>query len=509
MTLNEFILKPVSRHAIYDDSFLNNTAPHHTTGEILLGAAYRKLVLGMLDTGVDLENIASVATNVPASISPILWENLVYGKGGIRGPEKGGQQKAPPQLMPIVPAIARFACVLGKGKKSRWEPSKILYETLGAGLGPIQGSQLAQTFAEALKVGQDDDLFARFLETAVSDSVHQAKISVSTIPNIPLEENDARAFRKPNINNSRTPSERFCSDLKAIIALKDQLTRRQWTVLIETIMRIGLGMHVLWVCQINWLVWQIVLDVAAGKPVPTISELENQLWESHREQRPLLEIGLPAVVLLERILEYYSYARLGLNMLLCRLEDCGVPWNGGIIGLSAASSNGPIDQLHGFLIHISHNLTTIDPVDASVWLQSNLSKLFDDNPNLRKGVQKSSLTKNMFYFARHSLGQIVAKDPALKSYDQSYLFAQLGGRSLEVQLGPTMLITLVHACCASLNGVPASLDDFRQHLADYGIHAPAGELVEGKTGDALEKLGLVVDSPDAAGGRLLVPPFKL
>jgi hypothetical protein len=52
-----------------------------------------------------------------------------------------------------------------------------------------------------------------------------------------------------------------------------------------------------------------------------------------------------------------------------------------------------------------------------------------------------------------------------------------------------------------------SLDDFRRHLGEYGLRGPAGELVHGKTGHDLSMLGLVVDSPDAAGGRLLVKPF--
>jgi hypothetical protein len=56
--------------------------------------------------------------------------------------------------------------------------------------------------------------------------------------------------------------------------------------------------------------------------------------------------------------------------------------------------------------------------------------------------------------------------------------------------------------------MPVSLADFRSHLAEYGLHVPAGELIGGKTGHDLAMLGLVVDSPDAAGGRLLVPPFS-
>ena len=70
-----------------------------------------------------------------------------------------------------------------------------------------------------------------------------------------------------------------------------------------------------------------------------------------------------------------------------------------------------------------------------------------------------------------------------------------------------MLVMLVHVCCAENPAIPVSLDDFRHCLGEYGLHAPAGELIDGKTGRDLARLGLVVDSPDAAGGRLLVQPF--
>ena len=71
-----------------------------------------------------------------------------------------------------------------------------------------------------------------------------------------------------------------------------------------------------------------------------------------------------------------------------------------------------------------------------------------------------------------------------------------------------MLIALVHAVCAAQNGVPASIEDLRDHLEQYGIWAGVGELSQGQTGADLERLGLVIDSPDALGGRLLVAPFS-
>jgi hypothetical protein len=138
-----------------------------------------------------------------------------------------------------------------------------------------------------------------------------------------------------------------------------------------------------------------------------------------------------------------------------------------------------------------------------------VSEWFDKNEELRAlALCDSGYTKNLFEFARHSLGQVWAKQADQRSYDLAYLIAFSGERKPQlVQPGPAMLVVLVHACCAANPSIPVSLDDFRRHLSEYGLHVPAGELVDGKTGRDLAMLGLVVDSPDAAGGRLLVRPF--
>ena len=163
-----------------------------------------------------------------------------------------------------------------------------------------------------------------------------------------------------------------------------------------------------------------------------------------------------------------------------------------------------------FLAHVSSNRRAIDNANAGQWLRTEVWKLFDDNEELRALAKcKSGYTKNLFEFARHSLGQIKAKDPAERCYDLSYLLAYAGDRKpLPVQPGPDMLVMLVHACCAANPFIPVSLGDFTRHLGEYGLHVPAGELIDGNTGRDLAMLGLVVDSPDAAGGRLLVPPFS-
>lgn len=281
-------------------------------------------------------------------------------------------------------------------------------------------------------------------------------------------------------------------------------------MLIEASLRIGLGMHVLWMCKANALVWELVLAVASGAPVPTPDNIESTIWDQQHQSSSLLELGSDAEALIERHIEQYAYARTGLNLLLYRLDDGGAGWPEATpIGFSASGTAAP-SALANFLAHIAANRQAIDPTDAGKWLRAAVGKLFDDTEELHRLARcKAGYTKNLFEFARHSLGQIKAKDPAQRCYDLAYFLAYGGERKpLPVQPGPDMLLMLVHVCCSANPFIPVSLGDFARHLSEYGVHVPAGELVDGSAGRDLAMLGLVVDSPDAAGGRLLVPPFS-
>ncbi|WP_441253484.1 hypothetical protein [Bradyrhizobium sp. 613_E4_N2_2] len=357
-------------------------------------------------------------------------------------------------------------------------------------------------------------MFARFAEGALRLSLQD--LQPTPKPDYPfltmqLGEDDCRAFRATTVVGQLCPSEMFCTDLRALIDLKSKLSRRQWTVLLEAILRLGLGMHALWICRANDNVWELVVDVASGKAPPTAAEVEAQIWGQQHDSWMLLEIGANAEPVMERHIERYAFARTGLNLLLCRLDDAGVSWPlAEPIGFSPIHGRSGPAAVSAFLSHVSANRQAIDPVDAGVWLRTEVGRLFDDSEELRALAKcDAGYTKNLFEFARHSLGQIQAKDPAERCYDLAYLLAYSGDRKpLPVQPGQDMLVMLVHACCSANPLMPVSLDDFRRHLGQYGLHVPAGELTDGKTGRDLEMLGLVVDSPDAAGGRLLVPPFS-
>ena len=516
MKVSEFESAPTSeRHPAYAASMLYTTAPEWSTGEVVLAAAYRGLLLGVRESAIDLENISRVSDAIPAALGGReTWSRLLTERGGIASPLRHGQYSptASRQVMPLVPSVARIAGVLGKRPRSRWNPSNLLLETIGAGLGSAAGRDLARMLGAGLEVESNDDVFARFIEQALQQGLQATEpkpVGQAPFHSLELQDEHIRAFRFRSTSRL-SPAERFCKDLPALLSVKRALTRRQWTVLLEAILRLGLGMHVLWTCNTNVTLWDMVLRVASGDTPPTRLEIETELWEIPDETSALLEIGTNAEPLVRRLIERYAYARTGLNLLLCRLEDGGAPWaDTAPLGSSLKGGSDAPAALAAFLAHVHAHRQAIDATNAGHWLRTTVSDLFDKTRDLRDlATCDSGYTKNLFEFARHTLGQVEAKDPDQRCYDLAYLLAFSGKRKPQpVQPGPAMLVMLVHACCSANPSIPVSLDDFRHHLAEYGLHVPAGQLVDGKTGRDLAMLGLVVDSPDAAGGRLLVRPF--
>jgi hypothetical protein len=412
--------------------------------------------------------------------------------------------------MPFVPKVGYYAGVRGKFGRGRWYPANLLLQVFGAGLGHPAGTVAIRKFCETLNVGVDDDVVARFIEQAIpamSPPSATKPLSLST-------ENCVAFGRSLDKLPPRIPAEAFCCDVASLNGLKRKLTRRQWTVLCEALIRLGLATHVLWVCHANSESWDILLDVAAGGGVPSTTQIQKRIWCEKTRGPHLLELGRDSNVLIKGWLERYVYARIGLNLCLHRLEDAGCKWTGGIIGHDASSGRRADQAMHDFYAYVAANRLSLHATDPAGWLRNECTTLSDKRLDLVRADQ--GFTRNMRFFLQYGLGQIDTQDPDHKEYDQSYLVTKRGrtsGMTRPVEPGPAMLIALVHACCHSRRyeerDLPASIEDLAEHLAAYGLQAPAGELLTGPVGAALERLGLVVDSPDAAGGRLLVAPFGL
>lgn len=526
MRVQEFKDDPTGRsragknHPAYDNSILETVSPEYSIGEMILGSIYRGLLLERPESTIDLKMIESLPEKLSSELlgDSELWRIILeQGQSGLASPVRGGQKSGGllPQLMPLVPEIAYHACVLGAKGRSRWNPYNLLMHAIGGGLGN-RGIQLIVSLGKALNIENEDDIFARLVSRAFEPTVTRPLFPVySTISNLSPEY--LRAFRGSiTVIPSCSPAERFCKDLDSVLLLKNKLTRRQWTVLLEALLRVGMSTHILWVCRINVACWEQILSIVDGNDVPSESKIEIYLWQSHRDTNALLEFGHDAELLIKQLMVKYVYARFGINLLLCLLEEAGCSWPEiRPIGYSSADDTSASKNIRLFLEHIVSHKAELETASiaqggasTSQWLQITCSELLDDKLTLVRS--QSGFTNNILEFVRYSLGQVVTSDPEMRSYDQAYLLANVGRKEKPLWItrpGPAMLISLVHACCYGQGTIPASIEDFRAHLADYGLHVPTGELAKGQIGTDLESLGLVVDSPDAAGGRLLIDPF--
>ena len=99
------------RHPAYRASMLSGTAPEYSTGEVLVASAYRRFLLDVSESSVDLEDITHAHESMPAAVGgPEVWSRLLMDRGGIASPFRHGQYSplASRQLMPCGPG---FRCL--------------------------------------------------------------------------------------------------------------------------------------------------------------------------------------------------------------------------------------------------------------------------------------------------------------------------------------------------------------------------------------------------------------
>src|SRR3546814_16320722 len=68
----------------------------------------------------------------------------------------------------------------------------------------------------------------------------------------------------PDAGTGTFPARQFVRDLNAVIAAKPLLTRRQWTSLLEAVLRLGTVSHVIWLCELHSRVWACLSEALGG-----------------------------------------------------------------------------------------------------------------------------------------------------------------------------------------------------------------------------------------------------
>jgi len=337
---------------------------------------------------------------------------------------------------------------------------------------------------KSLSIGDEDDIWARWLQEEFErrkrsgPSWHMHAMEEGT--NIPDDEKIELFF----------PARQFVRDIDAILEAKSSMTRRQWISLFEAIVRLGAVSHVLWLCDFSDKLWRQVREVLQGGDPITEEQVRDEVVSC---ARPYVAYGNPAVPIIKDYVSRYLVARLGLNLVLWKLEEIGRP-------VRAIAS---CRDLHGLLIEIGNRRTDLQA--------GNLLQQFDSiqDTQARTVACKKGIGSNLVEFGRHALGQRQTTNESLRGYDQGYILRKRGEHASApwvVSIGPVAVLALVHCCLREAAG-PRSVQRLSKHLSWYGIDVDRDDIAKGDLGRKLRMLGLVLDSPDAESGMLLVPPF--
>lgn len=502
MSLAEFKQAPwQNSHPCYQRSVLAIVpAPEYANSEVLLASLYRAVGFegtsegSVPQSGRDLDKqiqkLREKRQPPPsgAIVGVEAWNTLLHGVlESPKLPNQSAQRFL--QVTPIVPSTGLFSGA-ARLKGNPWNAGKLIRRMICLGSkDQVAAQQLWGSLFDALSVNDKDDIFAQWLDQEMS-AWNQGESAWALAP-IPTE--DMAMLGTSDFNMiSFMPARRFTKDLNAIMQAKNSMTRRQWTSLLEAVIRLASVSHVTWLCDVHTRIWSCVKASFTGATSPA-NEQEARAAIFPESPQYMTYGGKALQDLKDKVSSYLS-ARLGVNALLWSLDQIGTPYQG---DLSTSAGVAALCQ------HVSMHKTTLDNLGTLEIIADILDQ------ELHALRCKKGIGSNLLEFARHVLGQRQTAVSLLRGYDQGYILKKRGSSSSSpwiVSLGPVAVLALVHCSLAGMGG-PRSVHRLGQHLEAYGISVDKHDIARNDLGLQLRMLGLVLDSPDAESGMLLLPPF--
>jgi hypothetical protein len=500
MTLAEFKQAPwKTSHPLYRDSSLAmSPAPEYASSEVLVASLYRTIGFEPISEGSvpqagreleqRLQKLRDRRQGPPsgATLGVEDWNAVLHGV--LESPKLPNQSaRRFLQVTPLVPSLAPFS---GSARLSgnSWPAGSLVRRMVWLGSRDHEAAQgLWRDLFAALGVDGQDDIFARWLqqETSAWGSHPPWQLAPAPRQEVAILSND-------DFDNVRfMPARQFAKDLHALIQAKQAMTRRQWTSLLEAVLRLAAAAHVAWLCDVQARTWRCLSEALAGNGPAGAEAVRAQAFPGDAQY---MTYGGKALHGLKDKASSYLSARLGINALLWSLAEAGMPHQG---DLSSSEGIARLCQ------HVRDSRLALEEAG----FRSTLADIREQEAralNCRKGIGA-----NLLEFARHALGQRQTAIQLLRGYDQGYVLKKKGNAPSSpwvVSLGPVAVLALVH-CALAGRGGPRSIRQLGLHLASYGIVVDRQDIARNDLGHQLRMLGLVLDSPDAESGMLLLPPF--
>jgi hypothetical protein len=483
-------------HKAYESAWIHmRPAPEFATSDVVMASLYRAVGFEARTEG----QVPKEGREFEKRLQPGKKSQQISGQIGLEtfrtivhavleSPKQPNQSsKRFLQMSPIVPDVALYSGSARLSSNS-WKPGALVQHMIDMGSASAEKAESLWTrLFNAMSVNETDDVWARWLQDEFRQRNPDATEWKQAVPHW------ANELSEKQHAGLHFPARIFVLDLEAALCAKESMTRRQWVSILDAVIRLGTVSHVLWLCSLHERLWQRTIDVLGGvaKASTGAAEISDSIINVDRRM-----LGYGAVVM-PQIRDYasaYLNARLSLNLLLWTLEELGED-------LPVLNSATNIEK---FLEIIERRR---DDVNKGEFLSRRAHLVSLENKTL---ACKKGIGSNIIEFARYTLGQRQTLKESLRGYDQGYFLRKRGeSRSAPwaLLLGPVAILAVVHCCLREAAG-PRSVRRLCDHLASYGIEVDVDDVAKGELGPVLRMLGLVLDSPDAESGILLIPPFK-
>lgn len=498
--LNEFINFPWKKGTLNDKyvkSFIHlNPAVEVATGEVLLASLYRKV--GFNDD-ISENNVPiygrKFVKNLDRKKRPSggesgidlnddIWNSIV--KKSITSPKQVNQSKKQfLQLSPLVPdsTIYSMSSRLSSGS---WNAGKLIAKMISLGTdNNQQGIDIWQLLFEKLSVNdKSDDVWSRLIQKELETWREKELVSSWKKPlDLPLTNEE-----KLHHVSLTTPAKAFVKDLETVLSLKETLTRRQWTSLLESLSRVASSAHVMWLCKVNKKCTSMLENALENGTYPSESKVCAEL----SQQETFWALDQPTTKTIEETVRGYTQGRCAINLILWLVsENDNFDFNK--VDLMTPAG------IHQTIEYFAENNTNFDYKEY----KRRLSDILENDP--RVTACKKGSSKNILEFLTHITRQRQTSEAGLESYDQGYFSRKRRNRWV-VGLGPASLLLMVH-CTTTLTNGPCTIGDLVNHLAKYGLEANFHQNNSNYFYKLLRSLGLVIDSPDAEGGMIIISPL--
>lgn len=499
MSLGDYLKNPWrgSMHEAYELAWIHmRPAPEFATSDVVMASLYRVVGFEACTEG----QVPKEGREFEKRLQPGKKPQEISGQIGLdtfrtivhavlESPKRPNQSsKRFLQMSPIVPDVALYSGSARLSSNS-WKPGSLVQRMIDMGSTSAEKAESLWTrLFNAMSVNETDDVWARWLQDEFrqrNPGATKWKQVVSPWANELSGEQHAELH---------FPARIFVQDLEAALCAKESMTRRQWISILDAVIRLGTVSHVLWLCSLHERLWQQTVEVLEGIAQPSrgVEWINNFIINVDRRMLGYGELVMPQI---KNYASAYLNARLSLNLLLWTLEELGED-------LPVLNSAANIEK---FLEIIKRRRE--DVVNEGNFWSKRDRLVSEENKTL---ACKKGIGSNIIEFVNYTLGQRQSLKESLRGYDQGYFLRKREeSRSAPwvLLLGPVAILAVVHCCLREAAG-PRSVRRLFDHLGSYGIEVDVDDVAKGKLGPILRMLGLVLDSPDAESGILLIPPFK-